>query len=235
MRVEIAPQSLSLEIKNKKTSIKLNGNYTKKISSSCMTEIELSTDIENPTELLNYINKSGVYVAKNKGLISFDGDIITILAQGQFFEINNFKELYELVGEELPDEENIITIDIRTFDGEKITIFKYGDDDWDASVSINSINIDDYVDTSIDTSNLISKNNISAQYGIFFYGNYLTISSATNQEIDSGNNSYKPITPNNIDYAVKSKGEQYFADKTDLSTLQNEIEQILESVVNVSE
>lgn len=231
MRVEIAPQSLSLKIKKEKTSIKLNGSYTKKISSSCMTEIELSTDIENPTELLNYINKSGVYVAKNKGLISFDGEIIAILAQGQFFEINNFKELYELTGEELPDEENIITIDIRTFDGEKITFFKVGDDDWDSFVSINSMNIDDYVDTS----NLISKNNISAQYGIFLNNNYLTISSASSQEIDSGINSYKSITLNNIDYAVKIKGKKYFADKTELSTLQNEIEQILESVVNVSE
>lgn len=235
MQVEIEANKLSLEIKNKKKSISLKSSHTEKISGSCMTEIELSTDIENPTELLNYINKSGVYVAKNKGLISFDGNIIAILAQGQFFEINNLKELYEVVGEELPDEENIITIDIRTFEGEEITIFKCGDDDWDTFISINSMNIDNYVDTSIDTSNLISKDNISAQYGIFLNGNYLTISSATNQEIDSGNNSYKSITPNNIDYAIQSKGKEYFAGKDDLSALQNEIEQILESVVRVNE
>lgn len=235
MKVEIIPNKLSLNIKNKKQSINIKGSYTKPLTSSCMTEIELSTDIENPTELLNYINKSGVYVAKNKGLISFDGEIITILAQGEFFEINNLKELYEVVGEEFPDEENVITIDIRTFDGEKVTIFKYGDDEWDTFVSINSINIDDYIDTSIDTSNLISKNNINGNYGIFLNGNYLTILSATKQEIDNGDSNYKAITPNNIEYAIKNKGQNYFADKESLSMLQNEIEQILESVVNVSE
>ena len=91
------------------------------IVGTSMTEIELSTDIANPTEIINFINKSGTYVAKNLGVIGTNGEAVTALAKGQFFTVSNLQEYAKSFGLEIPDDENIIDIDARTPDGIHIT------------------------------------------------------------------------------------------------------------------
>lgn len=223
--------------------IKLVGNKTTEdlgIFGTSMTEIELSTDIANPTEILNYIGTSGTYVAKNKGVLGYNGEPLTILGKGQFFKVLNFKDLYSITGDEIPDEDNFIRLDISTLDGINKIYFMIGNGEILEGDEINSLNINDYV--NIDTSNLITKNMINSSYGINLYNNYLAVQEATNAEIDSGYNAYKTITPSKIDYAVKTKGNKYFADKksiddlnNDSTTLKTEIETILESVVTINE
>lgn len=238
------------ELKNKPSinGFELIGNKTTEelgIVGTSMTEIELSTDIGNPTNIFDYINASGTYVAKNKGVIGYNGEPITVLGKGQFFKVLNLKDLYSIIGEELPDEDNLIRLDIPMMDGINKIFFMSGNGEILEANEINSLNINDYVD--IDTSNLLTKNMINSSYGIKLYNNILAVQQASNAEIDSGNDVYKSITPNNIDYAVKTKGNKYFTDKTsfanlsdnvstlneDLTTLKTEIEAILDSVVSV--
>lgn len=231
---------------NNKPSINdiiLEGNKTLDdlgIMGKYMETIELSTDIENPTEITDYINKSGIYVAKNAGILGFQGEPITVLAKGQFFKVMNLQEYGSVIGEEISDEDNLIQIQIAGLEGYDYILYKNGTNDWEDAADINSLNINDYV--NIDTSNLLKTSNISSTYGIKLLSNYLAIQQASNTEIDSATNTYHPITPNNIAYAVQKKGASYFADKTDFETLQtttnnliSEIETILESVVTVNE
>ena len=109
-----------------------------------MTEIELSTDIENPTNIFDYINISGTYVAKNKGVIGYNGEPITVLGKGQFFKVLNLKDLYLITGEELPDEENFIRLDIPMMDGINKIYFMSGNGEISEGDEINSLNINDF-------------------------------------------------------------------------------------------
>ena len=231
------------ELKNKPSinGVELVGNKTTEelgIVGTSMTEIELSTDIGNPTNIFDYINASGTYVAKNKGVLGYNREPITVLGKGQFFKVLNLKDLYSIIGEELPDEDNLIRLDLPMTEGINKILFISGNGEISEGDEINSLNINDYV--SIDTSNLLTINMVNSSFGIKLNGNNLAIQQALNAEIDSGNNVYKSITPNNIDYAVKTKGNKYFADKksvddlnNDLTTLKTEIETILDSVVSV--
>lgn len=203
-------------------------------------EIELSTDMGNPTELLDYIDKSGIYIAKNMGIIGVNGEPFTILAKGQFFEVQNFKDLGKVMGEEISDEDNMINIAIPSIEGYMYYLL-YQNGEWLDSINITSQNVNDYV--SVDTSRLIDKyNNVNAMYGVYMNGNYLSVYPATQYDINNGTNAYKPITSNIIEYAVQKKGEKHFtklADfntlNNDITTLKNEIEEILNTVVTVDE
>ena len=111
-------------------------------------------------------------------------------------------------------------------------------------------NVNDYVD-GFNPSDFIN-----TAYGIKITNNQLAIYSATIYDIDNGGDIYKPITPNNIEYAVQSKGSKHFVKKTDFAVLEKdfetletnvetlntntqalltEIETILDSVVSVNE
>ena len=203
-----------------------------------MTYIDLSTNMEMPTEMLDFVNKGGTYVAKNDGFLGTDGQVFTALHKGQSFKVSNFKDLMNNIGMPISDEENIIIMTLPTVEGVDHTLMKYGNEDFQEAIAINSTNINDYV--NIDTSNFITRNMINSNYGIQIINGYLGISSATSSDINVGTNSYKPITPNNIDYAVKTKGTKYFATTEELQTLRDdtdkllsEIETILDTVVSV--
>lgn len=219
-------------------NILLKGSKGEKGETS-MTEIELSTDLTKPTELMDYISTSGTYVAKNKGVLGYDGQPVTILNKGQFFKIFNMKDLYSITGEELSDEQNLIRIDIPSLEGFNISVYISGSGEIQEAYEINSININDYI--NIDTSNLLSKSsNINYNYGINLVNNYLAIRQASNYEIDNGVSQYCAITANNIAYAVQKKGEKYFTKITDfdklnsdVNTLKSEIEAILDTVVSI--
>ena len=236
------------ELKNKPSinGVELNGNLTTEdlgIVGTSMTEIELSTDIKNPTEIMNYINKSGTYVAKNAGVIGTNGEPMVVLAKGQFLTISNLQELSSIFGLEVPDNENIVQIDTRLPDGTYRSFQIIGGTRLKEIVWITSENVNDYVD-SFNPSDFISSG-----YGIYTIGGKLAINSASQYDIINGIDNYKPITSNLIAYAVQTKGNNYFAkikdfndlqDKvetleTDLTTLKTEIETILESVVTVDE
>lgn len=231
----------------------LIGNKTTEdlgIVGTSMTEIELSTDITNPTEIINYIGKSGTYVAKNAGVLGTGGEPMVVLAKGQFLTISNLQELASILGLEVPDNENIVQIDTRLPDGTYRSFQIIGGKQLKEIAWITSENVNDYVD-SFNPNDFIN-----SSYGIYTLGGRLAINSATLTDIDNGLNIYKPITSNNIAYAVQTKGNNIFAKKTDFTTLQNkveiletnvdtlgtdldtlktEIETILESVVSINE
>lgn len=215
------------------------------IVGSSMTEIELSTDITNPTEILNYIGASGTYVAKNTGVLGNEGEPMVALAKGQFFSIHNLKYYANELGfgDEVSDSDNVIDIDGRLIDGEHVTVRIYGNGNMEQLTWLNSENVNDYVD-SFNPADFINSN-----YGIRIYNNKLAINPASQTDINSGTDNYKPITSIYGAYLVQQKGKNYFADKTeftnlksnvetletDLTTLKTEIETILESVVTVDE
>lgn len=224
----------------------LIGNKTTEdlgIVGTSMTEIELSTDINNPTEIMNYINKSGTYVAKNLGVIGSNGEVVTAFAKGQFFTVSNLQEYAKAFGLEVPNNQNIIDIDARIIDGTYQTYRITGGTKLEQIVWLNSENVNDYVD-SFNPSDFIS-----SSYGIYIIGGKLAINSASQYDINSGTDNYKPITSYTGAYLVQQKGKNYFADKTEfntlkddvstlgtnLDTLKTEIETILESVVSINE
>lgn len=226
--------------------VELVGNKTTEdlsIVGSSMTEIELSTDINNPTEIMNYINKSGTYVAKNAGVIGTGGEPMVVLAKGQFLTISNLQELSLIFGIEVPDSQNIVQIDTRLPDGSYRSFQIIGGTQLKEIAWITSENVNDYID-SFNPADFINSN-----YGITITSNKLAINPATQTDINSGYNNYKPITSYTGAYLVQQKGKNYFADKTeftdlksnvetlgtDLTTLKTEIETILESVVSIDE
>ena len=246
-----APASQNYEELNNKpkiNNVELMGNKTFEELGLPFKFVDISTDMTKPTELSNYINESGNYVANNNGIIGLNNEPISIIAKGQMFSILNYKNFPEIFGGEVPDKDNVIIINIPVMDGSDYVITKVGFNEFEQIVTINSKNVNDYVD--VDTSNLINKtNNINSIYGIQFNGNYLRTFCATQNDINLGTDSYKPITSNNIDYAVNKKGTKYFFKKTsgealeqslqdtnnNLNTLKEEIETILDSVVNINE
>ena len=228
------PSINNITLFGNKTSDELN------IMGKYMDTVELSTNIENPTEILDFINKSGTYVAKNAGILSYQGNPITILAKGYFFTVLNYKDIATIIGEEISDEDNLILITIPTIEGYNLLLYKKGNNNWENAVDINSLNINDYV--KIDTSNLITRNQINSAYGIQLKDNQLAITPATESEIELGQAIYKPITAQKIDYAVNNKGKKYFSTKEELQKVQDninniitEIESVLDTVVNVNE
>lgn len=190
-----------------------------------MEYIDLSTDMENPTDILNYVDKSGIYVAKNKGIVGFAGEPFTVLAPGQFFEVQNMKDLAEIVPDSgIDDENNEITIAMPNLEGYMFYV-KISNDEVNNSVNITSANINDYV--NIDTSNLITRGMINSAYGIQITNNQLSISGATLQEIDAGRAIYKPITAQYIEYAVKQKGLKHFSTKEELKEVQDNVDKLI--------
>lgn len=226
--------------------VQLIGNKTTEdlgIVGTSMTEIEISTDMTNPTEILNYIGKSGTYVAKNLGVVGSNGEPVTAFAKGQFFNVSNLQEYAKAFGIEVPDSQNVIDVDARILDGTYITYRITGGTKLEEIVWLNSKNVNDYVD------GFNPADFINSSYGIRIYSNKLATNPATQTDIDNGYDTYKPITSNMGAYLVQQKGKNYFADKTeintlkddvstlgtDLDTLKTEIETILESVVAIDE
>lgn len=243
----------------------LKGNKTTEelgIVGTSMTEIEVSTNPEEPTDISIYFDKSGTYVAKNTGVISFDG-ILTPIAKGGFFTIQNFKDDASKLGVEVPDEDNILMVSLFVYNGEiieEVLLKRIGIDDWYASVKITSENASDYLDLDIDVTSEVAQalsNAINSNYGMQLISNrYVSFINASNSEIDSSNTPYRVITPNNVGYAIQKKGANYFPTKeehetlendlttlendlttleTNVNTLKSEIETILESVVSIDE
>lgn len=238
--------------------VELIGNKTTEdlgIVGTSMTEIEVSTNPEEPTDISQYFEKSGTYVAKNTGVIGFLDEAIPI-AKGGFFTVQNFKDLASQFGVEISDEENEIKVNLSLcVPGltEDVVLKKVGTDDWYACVKITSENASDYLDLDIDVTSEVQqvlKNAVNSTYGMqLMSGGYLSFISASNYEIDNANTSYRVITPINVKYAIEKWGASYFPTKeqheqlsTDLTTinenvntLKTEIEEILDSVVVVDE
>lgn len=218
----------------------VNGN-TLAVGEKYMTYVDLSTDMENPTDIMQFISKSGTYVAKNKGFIGYNGEVITVLGRGMFFKIYNLKDLYEIAGEILPDEDNVISLIIPSINGGIDEIYIMANGDIAQAISINSLNIEEYI-PDIDASQFVERQYISNSNGVQMSNSYLTIFQASNSDINNGTNRYRPITPNNGDYFIEKRGTKYFPTKEDLAAVQtsvntliSEIESVLDTVVVVNE
>ena len=73
---------------------------------------------------------------------------------------------------------------------------------------------DEYISS---TSAGIAK--LESGLGIWANTNHaLHIAKASEEEIDAKSNNYKPIVPSNLDYAVKSVGDEYYVKTTDIAT-----------------
>lgn len=225
--------------------IVLTGNKTTEelgIIGTSMTEIDISTDVDNPTNLLLYTDKSGTYVAKNTGIVCF-GDIISTIHKGGFFTVRNFVYEAKALGVELDEEDNVITISGVAFDGdinESYVLEKKGTGDWGIKVNLNTDNIQDFVDLDIDVDqevrNELNKK-ISTNYGMTWVGDYITFVPATTMDIDN-NAYYRVLTPSNIAYAIQEKGAALFANKsleTEIHNLIIDMEEILNTVVTIDE
>lgn len=205
-----------------------------------MQYIDLSVDFMNPTPLEDYIDKSGTYVAKNMGVLSLNNEPLTIIPEGQFFEVTNMKDLAKLLGQEIPDEDNQIIVTLPSLDTNKWVLKKQGNNNWQQATLIDSLNYSNYI--KIDTSQFMKVSQINSTYGFRFINNNLATYAASQYEINAGTDQYKPITSNRIGYAVELKGNQFFARKEDFEVLEtnidnliSEMEEILDSVVNVNE
>jgi hypothetical protein len=235
----------------------INGNVNIPVIrvGSPMTEIEVSTNPEAPTDITQYFEKSGTYVAKNTGIIEFEGTP-TPLTKGGYFTVQNFKDDASQFGVEVPDEYNVIMVSLFVYNGEifeEVILKKIGNDNWSAAVKLTSENASDYLDLDIDVTSEVQQvlmSVVSSSYGMQLIGNrYLTFVSASNSEIDSANTSYRVITPSNGKYLVQKWGNEFYATKeqyaqlstnlttleTNVNTLKSEIETILDSVVIVDE
>jgi hypothetical protein len=223
----------------------LTGNKTTEelgIIGTSMTEIDISTDVDNPTNLLLYTDKSGTYVAKNTGVVCF-GDIISTIHKGGFFTVRNFVYEARALGVELDEEDNVITISGVAFDGdinESYVLEKKGTGDWGIKINLNTDNIQDFVDLDIDVDqevrNELNKK-ISSNYGMALVGDYITFIPATTMDIDN-NVYYRVLTPSNIAYAVQKNGAALFANKsleTEIHNLMIDMEEILNTVVTIDE
>ena len=238
--------------------VTLKGHLTTedlKIVGTSMIEIEVSTNPENPTDISQYLEKSGTYVAKNNGIIGF-GELMTPIAKGGFFTVQNFKSDASKFGIEWPDEDNVIMLSLFYYDGntfEEVLLKRIGIDDFSSAIKLTTENANDYLDLDIDVTSEVQQalvGAVNSSYGMQLVSNrYLSFLSASNSEIDTASTSYRVITPSNIKYAIQKWGAEYYSTKQEhqqlennittannnLSTLKAEIETILESVVSIDE
>lgn len=223
----------------------LTGNKTTEelgIIGTSMTEIDISTDLNNPTNLLLYTEKSGTYVAKNTGVLGFmDG--VTLIQKGGFFTVRNLNYEAKQLGVILDEQDNVIIVEGTVFDGdihEHFIFEKRGTRDWEVKLVLNSDNINDFIDVDVDVSEEVHQEftrRINNAYGMTLVGDYISFLPANYTEIDNGVY-YRVITPSNINYAIQSKGQAYFANKsleTEIHDLIIDMEEILDSVVTVNE
>lgn len=223
----------------------LTGNKTTEelgIIGTSMTEIDISTDIDNPTNLLLYTEQSGTYVAKNTGALSFMGMVMP-MQKGGFFTVRNLNYEAKQLGVILDEEDNVITLEGTVFDGEineHFILEKRGTRDWEIKIALNTDNVNDYIDVDVDVSGEMRQEftrRINNTYGMTLVGDYISFLPANYTEIDDSAY-YRVITPNNIGYAIQSKGQAYFANKsleTEIHDLIIDMEEILDSVVAINE
>lgn len=223
----------------------LTGNKTTEelgIIGTSMTEIDISTDVNNPTNLLLYADKSGTYVAKNAGVVCFE-DIISTIPKGGFFTVRNFVYEAKALGVELEEKDNVISISGVAFDGdtnESYTLEKRGTGNWVIKINLNTENLQDFADFDIDVDQEVRdelRKKISADYGMTLVGDYITFIPATTMDIDN-NVYYRVLTPSNIAYAIQEKGAALFANKsleTEIHNLIIDMEEILNTVVTIDE
>lgn len=212
------------------------------IVGTSMSEIDISTDIDNPTNLLLYTEKSGTYVAKNTGVFTFM-DVVAPIQKGGFFIVRNLNYEARQLGVILDEEDNVITLEGTVFDGdinEHFVLEKRGTRDWEVKLILNTDNINDFIDVDVDVSGEVRQEftrRINNTYGMTLVGDYISFLPANYTEIDNSAY-YRVITPNNIGYAIQSKGQAYFANKsleTEIHDLIIDMEEILDSVVTVNE
>lgn len=224
-------------------------------SKSPMFEIDVSTSVETPTDIMPYLEKSGTYVAKNTGIICL-GDLTTPIAKGSFFTVQNFRDDALQFGVEYPEEDNITMLSLFFYDGgtfEEVLVKRIGVDDFNFAIKLTTENASEYLDLDIDVTSEVQQvltQAVQSGYGMSLTsGRYLTFISASNSEIDMASSAYRVITPSNIKYAIQKWGAEYYSTKQEhqqlennittvsnnLSTLKTEIEAILESVVSIDE
>lgn len=166
------------------------------LSSGGLKELELSLDFENPTYLPDL--ETGTYLIKNTGVTCTyeKGVLDNVISANQLLTIVNLRDIFLTAGEEISDEDNITWIYVKGL--EMGTYIKYGLEDWVFAYDVNSLNVNDY----IDTSSFLSENNISQGYGIKFENGILQPVIADTPDINNQAMG-RMISASNVKYAVQ--------------------------------
>ena len=161
-----------------------------------LKELELSLDFENPTYLPDL--ETGTYLIKNTGVTCTyeKGVLDNVISANQLLTIVNLRDIFIIAGEEVSDEDNVTWIYVKGL--EIGTYIKYGLEDWVFAYDINSLNVNDY----IDTSGFLSENNISQGYGIKFENGILQPVIADTPDINNQAMG-RMISASNVKYAVQ--------------------------------
>ena len=180
--------------------VELTGNKTLEelgitLGGGGLKELELSLDFENPTYLPDL--ETGTYLIKNTGVTCTyeKGVLDNVISANQLLTIVNLRDIFLIAGEEVSDEDNITWIYVKGL--EIGTYIKYGLEDWVFAYDINSLNVNDY----IDTSGFLSENNISQGYGIKLESGILQPVIAVASDIDNQAMG-RMISAGNVKYAV---------------------------------
>ena len=161
-----------------------------------LKELELSNDFENPTYLPDL--ETGTYLIKSTGVTcTYEKGILdNVITENQLLTIVNLRDIFSIAGEEVSVEDNITWIYVKGL--ETGTYIKYGLEDWVFAYEVNSLNVNDYVDTS----GFLSENNISQGFGIKFENGYLQPVIAVTSDINN-QTSGRMIAASNVKYAVQ--------------------------------
>ena len=161
-----------------------------------LKELELSLDFENPTYLPDL--ETGTYLIKNTGVTCTyeKGVLDNVISKNQLLTIVNLRDIFLIAGEEVSDEDNITWIYVKGL--EIGTYIKYGLENWVFAYDVNSLNVNDY----IDTSSFLSENNISQGYGIKLESGILQPVIAVASDIDNQAMG-RMISASNVKYAVQ--------------------------------
>lgn len=98
----------------------------------------------------------------------------------------------------------------------------------DTQISNSEVDLTDYVkntDYATDVKHGLIKGDYN--FGVRVNGTgAVYVDKASNEMIDAKANQYKPIVPSNLEYAVKSVGDGYYALASTITALENRIAQL---------
>jgi hypothetical protein len=191
----------------------------------------INAEIEQPEEVEEWIDIANTKLNQVDNLdIDLENNIITITRKDGTQYSENVKgdkgdkgdagSIKFIIANELPTEnidEGAIYMKATENPDEQNTYeeYIYVNGNWEKLGNATvEINLEDYVkNTDYATTTTGGVVKLNPAYGINrnTANNNLYVNCATNAEIDAKTSVYKPITPSNLEYAVKSIGDNYYA------------------------